>query len=185
MPQNEIRERLLEGVSWESQTGSFSTEDINENTVREFVKYGISTGRLLLIPDNETIESILEKLGLIIDDKITNAGILLFGKNPQKYFINANIRVGAFKENDTTTIISDKLIDGNLFEQVPKAEEAIKFAINVKYSITGKTTERNEIWDYPLSAIWTYYDIVANKNIFAVFTVEFVINRHIFAYCPK
>lgn len=102
MPQNEIRERLLEGVSWESQTGSFSTEDINENTVREFVKYGISTGRLLLIPDNETIESILEKLGLIIDDKITNAGILLFGKNPQKYFINANIRVGAFKENDAT-----------------------------------------------------------------------------------
>ena len=51
-------------------------------------------------------------MGLIIDDKITNAGILLFGKNPQKYFINANIRVGAFKGNDATTIISDKLIDG-------------------------------------------------------------------------
>lgn len=153
MPQCEIRERLLEGVSWESQTGSFSTEDINENTVREFVKYGISTGRLPLIPDNETIESILEKLGLIIDNKITNAGILLFGKNPQKYFINANIRVGAFKGNDATTIISDKLIDGNLFEQVAKAEEAIKFAINVKYLITGKTSERKETWDYPLSAI--------------------------------
>ena len=153
MPQNEIRELLLEGISWESQTGSFTTEDIDENTVREFVKYGISTGRLPSIPDNETIESILEKLGLIIDDKITNAGILLFGKNPQKYFINANIRVGAFKGNDATTIISDKLIDGNLFEQVTKAEEAIKFAINVKYSITGKTSERQEIWDYPLSAI--------------------------------
>ncbi len=153
MPQNEIRERLLEGISWESQTGSFTTEDIDENTVREFVKYGISTGRLPSIPDNETIESILEKLGLIIDNKITNAGILLFGKNPQKYFINANIRVGAFKGNDATIIISDKLIDGNLFEQVTKAEEAIKFAINVKYSITGKTSERQEIWDYPLSAI--------------------------------
>lgn len=153
MPQNEIRERLLEGISWESQTDSFTVDDINENTIREFVKYGISTGRLPSIPDNETIESILEKLGLIIDDKITNAGILLFGKNPQKYFINANIRVGAFKGNDAITIISDKLIDGNLFEQVAKAEEAIKFAINVKYSITGKTSERQEIWDYPLSAI--------------------------------
>lgn len=153
MPQSEIRKRLLEGISWESQIGNFSTEDINENTIREFVKYGISTGRLPSIPDNETIKSILEKLGLIIDNKITNAGILLFGKNPQKYFINANIRVGAFKGNDATTIISDKLIDGNLFEQVTKAEEAIKFAINVKYSITGKTTERKEIWDYPLSAI--------------------------------
>lgn len=153
MPQNEIRERLLEGISWESQTGNFTTEDIDENTVREFVKYGISTGRLPSIPNNETIESILEKLGLIIDGKITNAGVLLFGKNPQKYFINANIRVGAFKGNGATTIISDKLIDGNLFEQVTKAEEAIKFAINVKYSITGKTSERQEIWDYPLSAI--------------------------------
>lgn len=153
MPQNEIREKLLEGISWESQTGSFSTEDINENTIREFVKYGISTGRLPSIPESETIESILEKLGLVINGKITNAGILLFGKNPQKYFINANIRVGAFKGNDATTIISDKLIDGNLFEQVAKAEEAIKFAINVKYSITGNTSERKETWDYPLSAI--------------------------------
>ena len=147
----ESKEILL--VKVEKPTGSFTSEDIDENTVREFVKYGISTGRLPSIPDNETIESILEKLGLIIDDKITNAGILLFGKNPQKYFINANIRVGAFKGNDATTIISDKLIDGNLFEQVTKAEEAIKFAINVKYSITGKTSERQEIWDYPLSAI--------------------------------
>ncbi len=45
------------------------------------------------------------------------------------------------------------LLTGNLFEQVTKAEEAIKFAINVKYSITGKTSERQEFWDYPLSAI--------------------------------
>lgn len=153
MPQNEIRERLLEGISWESQTGNFFTADINENSIRNFVKYGISAGRLPSIPDNESIDAILEKLGLVINGKITNAGILLFGKNPQKYFINANVRVGAFKSNDATTIISDKVIEGNLFEQVEKAEEAIKFAINVKYSITGKTSERQEIWDYPLSAI--------------------------------
>lgn len=153
MPQNEIRERLLEGISWESQNGDYTVDDINENTIRNFVKYGISSGRLPNIPENEPIISILDKLGLVIDNKITNAGILLFGKNPQKYFINANIRVGAFKGNDATTIISDKVIEGNLFEQVTKAEEAIKFAINVKYSITGKTSERQEIWDYPLSAI--------------------------------
>lgn len=153
MPQNEIRERLLEGITWESQTGEFSSEDINENTIRNFVKYGISVGRLPSIPDNESIASILERLGLVINGKITNAGILLFGKNPLKYFINANVRVGAFKSNDATTIISDKVIEGNLFEQVEKAEEAIKFAINVKYSITGETSERLEFWDYPLSAI--------------------------------
>lgn len=153
MPQNEVRERLLEGISWESQTGGFTIDDINETTVKEFIKYGISASRLPSIPDNEPVMSILDRLGLIVSNKLTNAAILLFGKNPQKYFINAYIRVGAFKSNNAATIISDKVINGNLFEQVIKAEEAIKFAINVKYSITGKTSERQEIWDYPLSAI--------------------------------
>jgi len=36
MPQNEIRERLLEGISRESQTGNFYVEDIYETTVRDF-----------------------------------------------------------------------------------------------------------------------------------------------------
>lgn len=153
MPQNEIQERLMKGISWESQTSNFTTNDINENAVREFIKYGISAGRLPFMPDDESINSILEKLSLISDGKITNAGILLFGKKPQKYFINASIRVSAFKSNDATIVISDKVIEGNLFEQVVKAEEAIKFNINVKYSITGKKSERQEIWDYPLSAV--------------------------------
>ena len=153
MQPQEIRTRLLEGVTWESQTGNFNIDDINESSVREFIKYGVSAGRIPPIPETESIETILERLGLVIDNKITNAGVLLFGKNPQKYFLNANIRVGAFKTNDSTTIVSDKVIEGNLLEQVLKAEEAIKFCINVKYSITGKTSERQEIWDYPLSAL--------------------------------
>src|SRR3989339_48094 len=36
-------------------------------------------------------ESILESLGCLRNKKPTNAGILLFGKNPQKFFINSYI----------------------------------------------------------------------------------------------
>ena len=167
MPQNEVRKRLLEGISWESQTGDFSEKDINEETVRNFVKFAVSKGRIPAIPNDEPVMSVLERLSLIIDGKITNAGILLFGKNPQKTFINSNIRVGAFKGNDSTTIVSDRIIDGNLFEQVTKAEEAIKFCINVNYSITGETSERKEIWDYPLSAIReTLLNAIVHRDYF-------------------
>jgi len=76
---------------------------------------------------------------------------MLFGKNPQKYFINALVRVGRFK--DETTIIGDRRIEGNLFKQIEEAEEAIKNFINVRYEITGEQLTRKNIWDYPLEAI--------------------------------
>ncbi|MDD3435548.1 MAG: ATP-binding protein [Candidatus Gastranaerophilales bacterium] len=153
MTTNELRTKLLSGVSWESQTGNYSIDDIKEETVKEFVRLGINEGRLPEILAGESIELILKRLELIINGKLTNAAILLFGKNPQKYFMNANIRVGGFKGNDEVIIVNDKTINGNLFEQVINAEEAIKFCINVRYVITGKKLDRDDIWDYPLNAL--------------------------------
>jgi ATP-dependent DNA helicase RecG len=76
---------------------------------------------------------------------------MLFWNDPQKYFINAMVRVGRFK--DEITIIGDRRIEGNLFKQIEEAEEAIKNFINVRYEITGEQLTRKDIWDYPLEAI--------------------------------
>lgn len=81
--------------------------------------------------------------------KINNAGMLLFGKNPQKYFDYARVRVVRLKDN--ITIIGDRWIEGNLFNQFRETEEAIKNLITVRYEIKG--FEREDIWDYPLEAI--------------------------------
>ena len=83
--------------------------------------------------------------------KTTQKIIALIGKNPQKYFINALVRVGRFK--DEITIIGDRRIEGNLFKQIEEAEEAIKNFINVRYEITGEQLTRKNVWDYPLEAI--------------------------------
>lgn len=108
-------------------------------------------GRLKTADENEDIKTILKKLKLFINGKLTHAAIILFGKNPQKYFINALVRVGRFK--DETIIIGDRRIEGNLFKQIEEAEEAIKNLINVRYEITGEQLTRKNIWDYPLEAI--------------------------------
>ncbi len=82
------------------------------------------------------------------DKKITRAAILLFGKEPQAFYISAKTRVGRFKDsNMLDTVISE----GNLFNQVEKATEAIKKHLSVRFEI--KELARRDIWDYPLDAI--------------------------------
>jgi ATP-dependent DNA helicase RecG len=148
MRDDELKEFFLRGTNWDGITGDYGLEEIDPKTLEIFIKRAINSGRLL---DYTTfdIQQILTQLNLIVDGKLTHAAIILFGKNPQKYFNNALIRVMKFKGEIS---ISDRHIKGNLFQQVQEAEEAIKNSINVEYSINDEL-RRKEIWDYPLKAI--------------------------------
>ena len=114
----------IKGTNWDGLTGNYSLDEIDPETVRKFIRMASRNGRLKTADENEDINTILKKLKLIINGKLTNAAIMLFGKNPQKYFINALVRAGRFK--DEITIIGDRRIEGNLFKQIEEAEEAIK-----------------------------------------------------------
>ena len=149
MQGEELRSFFIKGTSWDGLTGEYSLDEIDPDTVRKFIRMASRNGRLKTA--DEDIKTILKKLKLIIDGKLTNAAIMLFGKNPQEYFINALVRVGRFKNE--TIIIGDRRIEGNLFKQIEEAEEAIKNFINVRYEITGEQLTRKDIWDYPLEAI--------------------------------
>jgi ATP-dependent DNA helicase RecG len=145
---DELREFFLRGSNWDGLTNDYSLDEIDEESVKKFVASAVKTGRM---PADETddISEILLRLNLLIDGKLTNAAIILFGKNPQKYFTNALVRVIKFKDDIS---ISDRIIKGNLFNQVKEAEQAIKNLIYVEYKIKDELT-REDIWDYPLDAI--------------------------------
>jgi len=151
MQGEELRSFFIKGTNWDRLTGNYSLDEIDPETVRKFIRMASRNGRLKTADENEEIKTILKKLKLIINGKLTNAAIMLFGNDPQKYFINALVRVGRFK--DEITIIGDRRIEGNLFKQIEEVEEAIKNFINVRYEITGKQLTRKDIWDYPLEAI--------------------------------
>jgi len=151
MQGEELRSFFIKGTSWDGLTGEYSLDEIDTETVRKFIRMASRNGRLKTADEDEDIKTILKKLKLIINGKLTNAAIMLFGNDPQKYFINALVRVGRFK--DEITIIGDRRIEGNLFKQIEEAEEAIKNFINVRYEITGEQLTRKDIWDYPLEAI--------------------------------
>jgi ATP-dependent DNA helicase RecG len=151
MQGEELRSFFIKGTNWDGLTGNYSLDEIDPEAVRKFIRMAVGSGRLRTEDEKEDIKTILKKLKLIINGKLTNGAIMLFGKNPQKYFINALVRVGRFK--DEITIIGDRRIEGNLFKQIEEAEEAIKNFINVRYEITGEQLTRKNIWDYPLEAI--------------------------------
>jgi len=151
MQGEELRSFFIKDTNWDGLTGDYSLDEIDPEAVRKFTRMALRNGRLKTADENEDIKTILKKLKLIIDGKLTNAAIMLFGKNPQKYFINALVRVGRFKNE--ITIIGDRRIEGNLFKQIEEAEEAIKNFTNVRYEITGEQLTRKNIWDYPLEAI--------------------------------
>lgn len=145
---DELRDLFLRGSNWDGLTNEYGLDEIDTESLLRFTRRAVKKGRLVA-DDTEDISEILLKLNLLVDGKLTNAAILLFGRDPQKYFTNAMVRVLRLKDEVS---VSDRRITGNLFQQVEEAGEAIKNSINVKFEIKGKLT-REEVWDYPLKAI--------------------------------
>jgi len=123
MAKDEYKRRILEihkkEVQFDGQPlADASLKDINEENLKAFVKKA-KEKRNIDIEEFESSKSILRKLKLIKGDHITNAGILLFGKNPNEFFEHAKIKCIRFKGYDVTGEIIDlKEISGNLFTQV-------------------------------------------------------------------
>ncbi len=184
MKDTELRNFFIKGINWDGFTGNYTLEDINERTIRRFQRMAIENGRLRVGDEKERIQNVLEKLKLIDADKFTNAAIMLFGKDPQKYFINTVVRIGRFK--DQSTIIGDRIIGGNLFDIVDEAEETIKQFINVRYEIID-SFQRKDIWDYPLPAIReALFNAIIHRDYFK-FNIQIqikIFDDHIWFYNP-
>jgi ATP-dependent DNA helicase RecG len=149
MNQQKLKVLLLKGKPWDSIITDISLEEIDSDSVKNFIHLAVNNNRLTNVSLNEPQQIILEKLDLLVDGKLTNGAVLLFGNNPQKHFINLCIRIGRFKTE--TTIIDDKWVKGNLFQQFEETIKIIKQFISVRYDIKG--IERQDIWDYPITAI--------------------------------
>jgi len=150
MKPERLRQFFLKGANWDSLiNGEAEFDEIDEETVKMFIRMANAKGRLTVFDENADTKTLFEHLKLSNKGRLTNAAIVLFGKDPQKYFLNAVLRVIRLKNEITP--IGDRLIGGNLFKQVMEGEEATKNFLGVRYEI--KELVREEIWDYPLSAI--------------------------------
>lgn len=136
---------------------SATTEELDYDTIHKFRK--ISKERLSFSQETDDDIELLEKLGLIIDGNLTRAAILLFGKNPQKYYTSAIFKIGKF--NNEGELVAQDVIEGNLFKQVNNIEEILKTKYLI-FDVSFEGMKRIERLEYPTKAL---REIIVNALI--------------------
>ncbi len=126
-------------------------KDIDRSAVKWFKeKYNDVSGREL----NGTEEDILKSLGCLKVAggglKPTNAGILLFGKEPEKFFPKQYISIARYPGKDIgTAYLEIKDIRGNLFKIIDESEKYIKEHIEAVYRLKEGQIAREMVPQYP------------------------------------
>ncbi len=137
------------GRSWDGFIEEGATlKDIDTSAINKFRK--LAAKKIPQIAAEKNVQAILQKLNLLEKGKLRRAAVLLFGKNPKKFYITAYIKIGKFVS--ATDLISTDDIEGNLFDQVDKAIEMLR----VKYLLSNITYEgiyRKDNMEYPEEAL--------------------------------
>ncbi len=95
---NRLNEFLLKksGKIWDDVIEDRATEkDIDEEGIKKFIAIAEKTNRLPDVTGLTNFE-ILEKLRLTEGEKYKRAAIILFGKDPGKFYPNISVKIGKF-----------------------------------------------------------------------------------------
>ena len=90
------------GCSWDDVTNDRATlDDIDRNAIDYFLRKGIAAQRIPEDQREASTKDVLTNLRLLDENGgLKNAAILLFGKNPQRFFPSAMFKIGRFGRSD-------------------------------------------------------------------------------------
>ncbi len=141
------------GKTWDDTAVESATlKDIDEDAVQFFTKKALKSIRIAPDAAEENTKTLLSNLHLMNDNgKLKNAALLLFGKDPKKYFISAYFKIGRFGESDADLKFQD-VVEGNLIEMVDKVMEILESKYLIR-PIRYEGMQRVEELEYPEPAL--------------------------------
>lgn len=138
------------GVTWDEVVEPRATlEDLDPEELRRFRTLCNQKERRL-IPDAEDNATVLQKLGLMREDRLLRAAVLVFGKAPERFYSSARVKVGRFRS--PTDIVDDRLLGGSLLRQVEDTMLYFRERLQRRFEFVGQPA-REVIWEYPLEAL--------------------------------
>ncbi len=149
----ELNEFLLKkaGKTWDDVVEEGATiDDIDISSISKFIEESKDKGRL---PDTDglSIKEILDKLRLTEGDKLKRAALLLFGKDPNRFYPNIQVKIGRFGA-DASDLKFQEVIEGNLVYMI----DEIQIQLNHKFltrSVSFEGMKRIEKGGYPMEAL--------------------------------
>lgn len=141
------------GKSWDDLPVEFATiKDIDEDAIQFFINKALKSKRIAPDAEEEDTRTLLNSLHLTNDKgKLKSAAILLFGKDPKKYFTSAYFKIGRFGESDADLKFQD-VLEGNLIEMADKVMEILKGKY-LTSPIHYEGIQRIEVLEYPEPAL--------------------------------
>jgi ATP-dependent DNA helicase RecG len=140
------------GKTWDEVTEPTATlNDIDDSSLKSYIAAALHSGRISDVEGLSTSD-LLAKLRLTDDNgNFKRAAIVLFGKNPAKFYNNCVVKIGRFGK-DSSELRFQELVEGNIIQMLKEVPEQLnrKFFIR-KISFEGM--QRIERGEYPVAAL--------------------------------
>jgi ATP-dependent DNA helicase RecG len=125
----------------ERPTPGATLDDVDAQAVATFVTRA-RAGRQFPLPEQSPVSTVLTHLHLLHDGHPTNAALLLFGRDPQRFFPAAEVRCMHFHGTEIQRPVpSYQIYKGTVFAQVDKA---VDFVLSILYRSVGTRAESSQ-----------------------------------------
>ena len=154
MSADEYKQTLLERVHpvqrWENQPADgWSLEDLDTKEIRRTVRAAVELGRLDEPPNNEPLD-LLRGLGLLLEDELTLAAVVLFGGERLQYEMpQCLLRVARFRGFDKMHFLDNRQFKGNAFKLLADAERFLRDTLPIAARFEPDRIERIDLPLYP------------------------------------
>jgi len=139
------------GKTWDDVIEPGATvSDIDDASVNKFISDAAKSGRLPDISEL-TLADLLEKMRLTDNGQLKRAAIILFAKDPGRFYPNIVVKLGRFGKDDADLKFQES-IEGNLIKLLGEVTEVLNRKFFTK-PIDFEGLQRVEKDEYPVAAI--------------------------------
>jgi ATP-dependent DNA helicase RecG len=149
-----LNEFLLKkvGKTWEEALELQATfNDILDEAVKEFQYEAHQSQRYPMIKGETDYKKIFSNLRLYKNNALKRSALVLFGKDPRNYMINAFVKIGKFG-NSESELLFQEVVEANAFQLADKTIEILDKKY-FKKTISYQGLNRIEISEYPYKAV--------------------------------
>jgi len=132
-----------------------SLDDIEDAKVESFVALARKKRHFKMQFTGNNVLDILVSLNLATEDgRLTNAALLLFAKNPQKFFVASIVKCMVFPGTEMTKpILSHQVYGGSLFELVDEATGFVLNHIDASVGTRSKSNSADVTYEIPAEVV--------------------------------
>lgn len=149
MSPSELRKMMISREyteNWENRSSKSTVADVDDKTLMRFFDSAVKCGRLPDISYDKV--ELLQKLGVLNGNVLTNAGEYLFSKNNP-----ITLKMAVFATDHKTTFLDISREEGNIFQLIDAALEYIVKNIRWRVESGEDGLRRKEIPEIPVDAL--------------------------------